>query len=77
MPKLLYFLKVAIFRTTLTEYEKINDKYDWQYHWFNISNEIKEIFFYSWYTPLVTFMQNIQRTLKWFPIIWKDRHWDH
>jgi hypothetical protein len=62
---------------TKTEYEKRTGKRAWSYDFWEIWHGAQDTLFYSWWTPITVFCESCVRTAKWFPIIWKDRHWDH
>ena len=34
-------------------------------------------FFHTITSPIRTFMASVKKILEWFPVIWKDRDWDH
>lgn len=60
-----------------TEYRKRTGKRDWKYELSELRDAAMDTLVYSWWTPVTVFFECWQRVIKWFPIIWKDRHWDH
>jgi hypothetical protein len=68
--------KVLIAEHKMTKKEKetgkinylLRSKYYWEelcHRWHNLVN------------PIYVFKESITTTLKWLPVIWKDRQWDH
>lgn len=42
-----------------------------------VKDTLLDKLFYSWWTELVVIKESIQRIIKWLPILWHDRDWDH
>lgn len=68
--------KALIAERKLTKKEvetgKIQYKLRAKYYWAEIYYKIS-----SFFTPIRVFIESIKSVYAWFPIIWKDRHWDH
>lgn len=77
MSKFFRTLKRSIWSIHKTEYEKRTGRRDWKYWRFELWCSFLDTFVYSWKSPIDVFLESCVRTAKWFPIIWKDRHWDH
>jgi hypothetical protein len=77
MAKFFRALKRSLRSIEKTQYEKRTGKIDFKYRFFDLYCGFMDTFVYSWYSPITVFYESVVRTVKWLPIVWKDRHWDH
>jgi len=76
MSKLGRALQRSIRSIQSAEYTKLTGKRDWKYELSELKYAALDTLLYSWLSPIVVFAEACKRTIKWLPIIWKDREWD-
>jgi hypothetical protein len=64
-----------------TEYAKRTGKKDWKYVWTNFKISCQEVYYKYlidwWRDPIYHCYTQTKSIIRWLPILWKDRNWDH